>query len=211
MTRVQITALVALVAVTWGAWLLFAGTAVGVEHLKPFSLAVSVLVGAVAVFNLYLWRWPVFRTLLSDRPILVGAWQVEIESSFVDEATGQQKMVEAYYLIRQTYLHLSIRVITKETISKTQCAQLVKSEDGEWMLQGTFLDTPAVLLRDRSAIHYGAFWLLLTGNPVSSFRGQYWTDRDTKGTVRSIAHVPSATFGDFATAAKLFRDARMLR
>ena len=210
-TRTQISALLGLAVVTWGAWLAFAGTSVGLEHLRPFSLAVGVLVGAVTLFNLYLWRLPVFRSVLADRPILVGGWRVEIESNFVDQSTGQRKVVDAYYLIRQTYLHTSIRVFTKETTSKTQCVQLVKSEDGEWTLQGTYLDTPDIALRARSSIHFGAFWLLLTGNPVSSFRGQYWTDRDTKGSVRSNAHFPSAKFGDFATAARLFGDASILR
>lgn len=127
------------------------------------------------------------------------------------EATGQPARVEAYYLIRQTYLSLSIRTFTKETTSKTQCTQLVKSDDGEWTLQGTFLDTPAVSLREKSAMHYGAFLLLLTGNPVASFSGQYWTDRSTKGTVRSVAHLSSEHFGDFETAAKLFRNSQVLR
>ena len=210
MTRAQVTALLGLAVLTWGAWLFFAGTSVGLEHLKPFSAAVSILFVAVTLFNLYLWRWPLFRSVLSDRPILVGAWHVEIESSFVDQNTGQRKVVEGYYLIRQTYLHLSVRFVTRETTSKTQCAQLVKSEDGEWALQGTYLDTPAVSLRDRSGIHFGAFWLVLSGSPVTSFRGQYWTDRDSKGSVRSIAHLRSAICGDFDTAAKEFRDAGAL-
>lgn len=209
-TRAQLTALLGLAVITWGAWLLFAGVAVGLEHLAPFSLTVGVLVGAVTLFNLYLWRWLGVRSVLSDRPLLRGAWQLQIESNFVDESTGLPKLVEAYYLIRQTYAHLSIRLLTKETTSKTMCAQLVKDDDGEWTLQGTFLDTPAVALRERSGIHYGAFWLRLAGEPVSSFHGQYWTDRDTKGTVRSIAHIASPLPSDFAAAAKQFKDAQLL-
>ena len=210
MTRAQVTALLGLAVITWGAWLFFAGIHIGLEHLAPFSLTVGVLVGAVALFNLYLWRWPVFRSLLSDRPLLRGAWQLEIESNFVDESTGQPKLVEAYYLIRQTYAHLSIRLLTKETTSKTLCAQLVKSDDGEWTLQGTFLDTPAIALRARSGIHYGAFLLRLSGEPVSSFHGHYWTDRDTKGTVRSIAHIASLLPSDFPAVAKKFKAAQLL-
>jgi hypothetical protein len=211
MTRAQVTALLGLAAITWATWLLFAGVAVGLEHLAPFSLTVGVLVGAVTLFNLYLWRWPVFRSVLSDRPLLRGTWQLEIESNFVDEATGQQKRVEAYYLIRQTYAQLSVRLLTNETTSKTLCAQLVRSDDGEWTLQGTFLDTPAVPLRERSRIHYGAFWVRLAGEPVSSFHGQYWTDRDTKGTMRSIAHIHNTMPADFAAARKQFRDAELLK
>lgn len=211
MTRAQVTALLILAAITWGAWLLFAGVDIGLTHLAPFSLTVGVLVAAVSLFNLHLWHWPAIRSVLSDRPLLRGTWQLEIESNFVDETTGYPKRVEAYYLIRQTYAQLSIRLVTRETTSKTLCAQLVKSSDGEWTLQGTFLDTPDVPLRERSRIHYGAFWLRLTGDPVSSFHGQYWTDRDTKGTVRSIAHIPSALPADFAAAAKQFKDAQVLK
>jgi hypothetical protein len=208
-TRAQVTALLGLAVITWGAWLLFAGVSVGLNYLAPFSLTVGVIVGSVSLFNLYLWRWPGFQSMLSDRPILRGTWQLEIESNFVDEATGQRKRVEGYYLIRQTYSQLSIRLLTKETTSKTLCAQLVKSEDGEWTLQGTFLDTPAVSLRGQSSIHYGAFWLRLSGDPVSSFHGQYWTDRNTKGTVRSIAYIPTAIPADFDAAVRQFKDAQV--
>ncbi len=206
MTRTQVTALLGFAVLTWGTWLLSAGVAVGVEHLAPFSLTVGALVGVVTLFNLYVWRWPVFRSVLSDRPILRGTWQLEMESNFIDEATGQKKRIEAYYLIRQTYAHLSIRLLTKETTSKTLCAQLSKSDDGEWMLQGTYLDTPDISQREHSQIHFGAFGLRLAGDPISSIHGQYWTDRGTKGTVRSIAHIPSAMPADFAAAAKQFKE-----
>lgn len=209
-TRAQITALLGLAVVTWGAWLIFAGTSVGLEHLKPFSLAVGVLAGAVAAFNAILWRWPVFRSLLADRPILLGAWKIEIASTFIDQVTGQPKVIDAYYQVRQTYLNISIRLITKETTSKTQCAQLLKSEDGEWTLQGTFLDTPDVSLRHQSGIHFGAFWIILAGNPVTSFRGQYWTDRGTKGKIKSIAHLPDEEIADYESAVKRFSDLSLL-
>jgi hypothetical protein len=211
MTRSQITALLGLATLTWGTWLLFAGVTVGLVYLTPFSLTVGVLVGAITLFNMYLWRWPVFRSTLSDRPILCGTWQLEIESNFVDEVTGDKKKIEAYYLIRQTYTQLSIRLLTKETTSKTLSAQLIKSDDGEWTLQGTYLDTPAVPFREQSKIHYGAFLLRLAGDPISSFHGQYWTDRDTKGTVRSIAHTSSEMPADFATATKKFKNSRLLK
>ena len=211
MTRAQVTALLGFAVLTWGTWLLLAGVAVGVEHLAPFSLTVGALFGVVTLFNLYVWRWPVFRSLLSERPILRGTWQLEMESNFIDEVTGRQKRIEAYYLIRQTYAQLSIRLLTKESTSKTLCAQLVKSDDGEWTLQGTYLDTPGITHREQSRIHYGAFGLRLAGDPISSIHGQYWTDRGTMGTVQSIAHIPSAMPADFAASAKLFNEARLPR
>ena len=205
MTRAQVTALLALAVLTWAAWMIFAGLSVGTEQLGPFSLAVTVLFAAVASFNLYLWRWPVFRSFLSDRPVLAGIWKVEIASTFLDAETGQGKLIEGYYLIRQTYAHLSIRFFTRETTSKTQAAQLVKSEDGEWTLQGTYLDTPAAAFQPGSPMHFGAFSLLLAGHPaVESFEGRYWTTRETAGAVRSLARVAVSEVSSFEAASKLF-------
>lgn len=204
MSRAQVSAIVALVLVTWAAWLAFAGATVGIDHFKPFSLAVTVLFGAATAFNLWLWRLPLIRAVLSDRPVLRGTWKIEITSNFIDQVTRSPKVVEAYYLVRQTYSHISIRLFTQETTSKTQAAQLIKSDDGEWTLQGTYLDTPSVAVRDKSVVHFGALQLLLAQNPVTSFQGHYWTDRETRGNVRSLAFRPELSFGDFASAKKAF-------
>lgn len=206
MTRAQLTALLALAAASWGAWLLFAGLAVGVDYLKPFSLVIAVQVAAVTLFNLFLWKWPGVRQLLADRPLVVGGWRIQLESTYKDEGTGEPKKIEAFYLVRQTYLHVSIRMFTSETTSKTEAAQFVKSEDGEWVLHGTFLDTPDIKHRSRSSVHFGAFLLRLSGNPVTGLSGQYWTDRGTSGMVRSIAHLPSAEFDSFESAKAAFAE-----
>ena len=190
MTRAQVTVLVALVFGAWWFWMVVAGNSIGIEQFSPFSFAVTILLFAVTAFNEHLWRWPLFRNFLSNRPVLAGLWKVEIKSTFFDEQTGKGKLIEGYYLIRQNYSGLSIRFFTRETTSKTQSAQLVKTEDGKWALEGTYLDTPAASYQGGSPMHFGAFSLLLAAHPVvKTFEGRYWTSRQTQGVVRSLARV----------------------
>src|SRR6267378_86923 len=200
MTRVQISALLVLAASSWALVLWVSGAEIGYEDLKPFSVTVSVLVGAVVLFNLYCWRWPIFRGWLADRPVLKGSWKVQLSSSFKDEGAADRKEIEAYFIVRQTYLHTSIRAFTAETSSKTLSVHLTKDEDGVWTMEGVYLDTPSTSVRDRSQIHFGAFHVVLSGNPVSSFQGQYWTDRETRGNLASMGSAAPATYGSFEEA-----------
>lgn len=57
-------------------------------------------------------------------------------------------------------------------------------------------------MRDRSPIHYGAIVLDVQGDPVKDLVGYYWTERSTRGELRSLArHV---------TIASSFDEARLL-
>ncbi|QWE17043.1 hypothetical protein [Polynucleobacter sp. AP-Nino-20-G2] len=186
MTRIQITAIVSLAVTIWGGWLYFAGYDIGIQYLQPFTFTVTATLGIVTIFNLYLWHLPIIRMIFGGKPNLNGYWQIEIKSNFVDEKSGDPKIINACYRIHQTYLNLSVRLHTNETTSKSIATQLKKNEDGEWILIGNYLDTPSASNRNKSQIHYGSFKLVIPNNSKMNFFGQYWTDRKSSGDIKLV-------------------------
>jgi hypothetical protein len=200
MTRPLIQALLALAVLTWGAWFLLAGQALATEMLAPFSMTVAIQAAAVAFFEHAGWKWPLLR-LLSPRPRLAGTWKMLGESSFNGDGNGGVTTFEGYYVIRQTFSTVSVRFISANTMSKTRSCQLVADTDGEWSLYGTYLDTPGL---GDAPPHLGAFSLVLSGDPVSAFNGNYWTARGTRGKLKSIGASSKVEAVSFAAAQEAF-------
>jgi hypothetical protein len=50
-----------------------------------------------------------------------------------------------------------------------------------------YRNEPKLSVRDRSPIHYGAIVLDVQGDPVKELAGCYWTDRNSRGELRTLA------------------------
>ena len=206
MSRAQLTSLLALAALIWGSWLLVAGIPVGLEYLAPFSATITVVFLVTIVFDRWIWKWGIFHGWLVPQPCVSGTWSVELQSSYASPETGKPlKPFNAYLVVRQTFSLVSVRLYSRETSSKSLSGQIRQNDDGEWVLSGVYLDTPKVKVRDRSHIHYGAFELRVCGNPVTAIEGHYWTDRTTRGDIRSRGY-RSETLHSFESADKAFSD-----
>jgi hypothetical protein len=186
MSRAQLTSLLALAVLIWGAWLLVAGIPVGLEYLAPFSGTITIVFLVTIIFDRWIWKWGIFHGWLVPQPCLSGTWLVELQSSYSSPETGKPLApFNAYLVIRQTFSLVSVRLHSRETNSKLLSGQIRQNDDGEWVLAGVYLDTPKIKVRDRSQIHYGAFELRICGNPVNAIEGHYWTDRETRGDIHS--------------------------
>lgn len=186
MTRIQIAALLGLIVAIWGVSLWIAGVPLSPDHLKPFTITVTGVAGALVLFNLWLWKWPIFKGWLVSRPCFDGTWKATLRSNYVSAGTNERiPAIPAYFVVRQTYLQTSVRMFTAESSSELLGAQLKQAEDGEWMLYATYLNTPKIQVRDRSQIHYGGLALDLKGDPITALSGRYWTDRNTQGDIEA--------------------------
>jgi hypothetical protein len=58
-------------------------------------------------------------------------------------------------------------------------------------------------VRQRSPIHYGAFVLDVQGDPAKDLAGYYWTDRNSRGELRTLTRRDSIA-GSFREAQELF-------
>lgn len=195
--KVHIGVIVGIATTIWAVVLYFRGTSVTFSELGSFSLVVSVTFGAVWLFDRFVWPcrvkgWCVFHGWLVACPDIRGTWEVELQSSWTDPATGKGvPPVKCYYGVRQSSTTLQMHLMTPESESWLQVHRFVPSSktDG-YTLVAVYTNQPGALLRGvRSEIHHGTIVLEFHGPDAShpqSFTGEYWTDRGTKGTMTGI-------------------------
>jgi len=73
-------------------------------------------------------------------------------------------------------------------------------------VSGVYRNEPRFLVRDRSAIHYGAVWLKVVERPSKEIVGHYWTDRETGGEIE-LHDCRNGKFQTFQAAQKYFSQA----
>lgn len=123
---------------------------------------------------------------LTKKVSKLRAWLkfAEIRSHWVDPSTGNHpKPIPATADIRQTYSTLYVRLQTPSSYGDLHSCQLKLEEDGRFRLYGIYQNIPALTHRTESQIHRGAMILEVEGDPNKprELRGEYWTDRDTRG------------------------------
>ena len=75
----------------------------------------------------------------------------------------------------------------------------------DWNLSYTYHNVPNIFLRKRSPEHRGGTFLTVNGEPPNRIHGEFWTSRDTKGTLDMSARVP-AVAQSFDDAEALFTE-----
>ncbi|WP_416236743.1 hypothetical protein [Yoonia sp. 67] len=192
LNRTSISALLIIAVSVWGASLWVLGIELTWDHVKPYSLTLATLTSAVWLFNSYLWRvWPV--SLLCKRPDLNGTWRVVLQSSYVSPISGEIVPPTAgFAAVRQSFLKISIRLMTEESESFLVASSFDLQEDGTIYIYGVYQSDPGILFRKNAAItskrtshiHYGSFKYKVLGRPPIELNGHYWTDRGTNGSIR---------------------------
>lgn len=199
MSRGRIQAVIVTTVAVWVALLFLQGVDLRLSYLRPYSLVVSIVLLAFYAFDRWLWQVQPIPRLLG-RPVLAGTWKGELRSDWKGEPPGEViQPILAFLAIRQTYDSLTIRLLTAESFSRSQTAELQRSADGVPEVITTYQNIPELLLRERSPVHFGAMRLEVHGQPGSRLEGYYWTDRDTKGQVVFTGHV-STIYSDFDSA-----------
>lgn len=203
LSRLHLSAILLIAAALWGGMLIFDGVAVNGTWFRPFSTVVGVLLLLLVIFDIWAWRWRLLHGWFVPRPDLRGTWRVELQSNWKNpENNVGVGPIVAYLVIRQTFSTLSVRMLTAESTSELVAAEINKASDGTYRLAAVYRNEPKLSVRDRSQIHYGAFVLDVQGDPAKDLVGHYWTDRNTRGEVRTLAR-----HGSIASS---FKDARTL-
>jgi hypothetical protein len=162
------------------------------EALEKLPEVVTVFVILRIAFTKWLWRWRVFtfREWLVQFPDLEGTWQGEVQSTWVNPKTGEKEpAIKAFLVIRQTFSTISCTMFTKEMVSFSRAAQLLKDEQADAIaLSFNYTSTPKAIIKDRSTVHNGAANLRVVRRPERMLEGQYWTGRCTTGDVRLRFH-----------------------
>lgn len=195
--RFPLTVILILAVIIWGGTLHALGIDLSWDYFKPYTYTLSALTILITAFDQMLWRyWPI--RLFVKMPDLNGTWRVSLHSTYADGP------IRGYAVVRQTYSMLSIRILTNDSSSALKASNVLVDPDQTYEIVGVYQSDPAIHLRGaESEIHYGSFKIRLVGSPVSSMKGHYWTDRNTKGRVeytdRQRKHADS-----FESAERLF-------
>lgn len=202
LTNTQIRILVGLALITTVVVSLVSGQPIPAHLATSFSYAVTGISMCLLLWNRWIWAWPVFR-LWVKRPDLRGTWRGQLLSSWESVEGHRAGPIEAYVVIRQTFISLDVRLFTLESDSASLAATIAPDSAGMQTLYIAYRNEPKALIRDRSPIHYGGMLLRVRGTPAKKLDGTYWTDRATKGDIEFLEHVPEAGY-DFNSAASSF-------
>lgn len=199
-TRVQLSALIAIAFVLWYVLLIVNGLTPSIEWFKPYSMVIGLLGIILIVFERWAWKLPILHDWFVPRPNLSGTWEVTLQSGWGDKKGKQRASpIHGYMTVRQTYSTLSMHLMTEESSSEFIASSVVRSDDGTYQVAALYRNTPKVLIQDRSRIHHGGMLLRVLGNPPYSLEGYYWTDRDTQGEMR-LSNRRTQLFWDLQSA-----------
>jgi hypothetical protein len=183
----------------WAIFLLASGQHLSSDMLRPLSTVSSVLVLLSIAFELWLWKLPLFQGWLVKRPVIEGTWRTELRSNWKDPTGTVIPPIEAFVVIRQTLLSLSLRLMTKESSSCLIGTEIVCSTDGLYCVSGVYRNEPRLRDRRHSPIHFGAVRLQVIDTPIQMLEGHYWTDRNTAGEMQ-LTDRQKKKFQDFKSA-----------
>ena len=170
------------------------------QLLQPFSIVVGAVVLVMTAYEQWVWRLSWLRWLPGRPPRLHGTWAGTLTSTYIPPGgTTPVPPIQVFLGVSQSASALSMSLLTAESRSRSLTSALDESSPGSWVASSTYINTPRLLIQDRSRIHHGSMVLDLHGSPPHSLNGAYWTDRDTKGQI-ALSSWSSRKHTDFASA-----------
>jgi SMODS-associating 2TM, beta-strand rich effector domain len=204
-STLQAWTIVGIASVIW-----LALSVVGTVNGGPASILVLsdliplLLIGA-SLFERWGWRWPRLHPHFVGQPVVSGTWRGDLESFWENEAGERPPVKTVYLTIAQTLTTVFVRLLTDESASDQMAGSVKKAASGNWVVSYTYTNTPKLGLRKGSPLHMGGALLTILGEPPTRIEGEYWTDRDSKGTLTMAARVP-AIAPAFTDAQALFAE-----
>ena len=201
-SRLHLSVILGFAAVLWAIMLIVQGVSVSAAWLRPFSVVVGVMVLLLLAFDRWLWKWQALHPWFVSKPNLTGTWRGELVSTWKNQGVDEPSTpIEAYLVVKQTFSSIRLRLITAESHSDCLAANICDDAGGTQCIVGTYLNTPKILHREGSPIHHGGVVLRILSGDACVLEGEYWTDRNTKGTMRFDSWNPKLLY-DYARASK---------
>ena len=152
--------------------------------IDSIELSVTVIGAIAAVFVSCLWKWKMFQGWLVKIPNLSGEWTGNLYSDWVNPETGEKiAPIDATLKIKQSLIHTSCVMKTKEMVSYSNCSTFYIDEEKQIkQLIYTYISSPHQNIQQRSAMHQGTTVVYLDDNyDVTKLSGDYYTGRNTTG------------------------------
>lgn len=151
-----------------------------VEVVRAFFMAVTVSGVAFAFLYGASWKYELLGRWLK-RPLVHGAWCGTLVSDYKAKE-GVELHIPIVFIIRQTYLSLSVQSYTPTQLGTSTLEALVQdARNGDTRLRYVFELTR--LYKNENKVTKGSGELRLQ-NKASELRGFYWTSTPTHGELR---------------------------
>lgn len=181
---IHLNTFVGLAAFLWAIVLILSGISLRMDYFYPYSIVTGILVIILILFDKKLWKLQILYPWFVQYPDISGTWKGIIVSSWRENNTNSEnKKIEAILLIHQTYSSINIQLITKESKSNLLSGNFIINESENIKVAGIYNNIPNLMVRDRSPIHYGGLLLEIGDHDKNHLYGEYWTDRETRGTL----------------------------
>jgi len=139
---------------------------------------------AYFVFTVWLWRWKRLQGWLIPFPDLNGTWQGHIQTNWKDAEGKTPGPIPTILTIKQSFGQMSCVMRTEEMESHSYLEGFCIDKDAQVRrLCYSYTSRPKAYLRERSTPHDGTMLFNIIGTPVNKLEGEYWTQRQTAGTV----------------------------
>lgn len=209
LSRTSISTIVVIVVALWALYLYFVeGIPLNWQYARPYSVVLAGLIGLGFWFEKQLWRLPPICRLVK-LPDIRGTWEAELHSSYKRPGeTDPIPPIRCFLPIEQSYSTLRLGLLTPESSSALIAHNILPAEIGDgYQIVGVYRDEPKVAFRERSEIHRGALILRTHGSAIkpNMLTGEYWTDRNTSGSIKLMRKV-NKIFTDFDEAAAAFSE-----
>jgi len=158
---------------------------INVEALRTLPEVVFFYAILYQIFKKWGWRLPFLQGWLVPFPDLQGTWQGTLQTTWKDPNTGQTPSpISMILVIRQSFESISCVLYTKESPSYSNTASLTEDDSsGIKKISYIYTSKPNVMVRDKNAMHDGAAILNIVSKPKKSLEGEYWTSRETTGSM----------------------------
>jgi hypothetical protein len=190
-----------LVTGAWSLALLIAGVQLPGTTSKVLGAVPIAIVVLFAAFDNWLWSAGPIKRLVK-RPNLNGTWKGTLISYRADGAGPEvpHRPIPIFLVVRQSYLDLSITLLSKESRSRSIAALIQANHPDDFTAYYHYTNTPGLAFRDGSPVHSGGTKLDIAGVSPSSLDGEYWTDRRTRGTF-AVKRASKKRYGTYAEVA----------
>jgi len=187
-SRIRVQMIVALVIIVFAAGIWVSGDTPQLQWLRFYSVAVVVVLLALAAWDNWLWRLPLVQRVASVPRDIRGTWKGDLDSFWKDDTGSSSPKKTAYLVVRQSAWRVSVVLLTDESRSASSLAT-VSSGGMTPSLDYMYLNRPDSRFEERSRIHHGSASLDIVGLPANRLRGRYWTNRDSRGELDFTARV----------------------
>lgn len=146
--------------------------------IKSISYSITTISVFAFLFVSFAWKWKVFRGWLVPFPNISGKWKGYLDSSY----EGASIRIPIDLCIRQTFLHIQIKLSTEESKSNSIVAAFnIDNDRNIKQVCYTYRNEPMAKFQERSPIHYGS--VILDIDKDDKMSGKYWTGRRTIGDI----------------------------